>query len=69
LHKVNVDVAAQQSGHGHLSNALQLLARESQILVTRLVEETIAELPIAKLLTNDTFKSIDIKKIVVKFLE
>jgi hypothetical protein len=56
LDEVNVNVVAQQSGHGHFSNAFQLVTRESQIFVARFEVEAIAELPIAELLANDAFK-------------
>jgi hypothetical protein len=46
-------VIAQQSGHGHFSNALQLITREFQIFVARFKVESVAELPITELLTDD----------------
>jgi hypothetical protein len=55
LNELNINVVAQKSGHGHLSNALQLIFRESQIVVARFVVEPIAELPITELLGDNAF--------------
>jgi hypothetical protein len=52
LDEINVYVVAQQSGHGHSSNALQLITRESQILVACFKVKAVAELPVTELLGN-----------------
>jgi hypothetical protein len=51
-------VVAEQPSHGHSSNALQLITRESQIFVISFVVEAVTELPIPELLGDDAFKKI-----------
>jgi hypothetical protein len=63
LSKVDVDfVSAQQRGQRHLFDALELFDCKTCLRITRLVIESIAELPIAKLLGNNAFKKTQINK-------
>jgi hypothetical protein len=58
LRKINVNVIAEQSRHSHLAYAFQLIVREPKVLVSCFVVEAVAELPIAKLLSNDAFSKM-----------